>query len=127
MPIRVFIVDDRPEMRLLLKLNLEQSTHDIVVCGEADTAEAALEGLERACADLVITDVSLPRMSGIELVERIRLQYPALQILVASVHRTDHFEESARKAGAHEVISKSELDKVPEMVKNMMARSRPVA
>jgi DNA-binding NarL/FixJ family response regulator len=121
MAIRVFIVDDHREMRVLYKVNIAGMGDAIVVCGEAETGEEALEKLPEAGADVVITDVSLPGMNGVELVSEIRKAFPGMKILVASIHQTDYFGESALRAGADAVMSKMELEKIPDIVTRLAA------
>jgi DNA-binding NarL/FixJ family response regulator len=122
--IRVFIVDDHREMRLLYKVHIASRGEAIVVCGEAETGEEALEKLPEAGADVVIADMSLPGMNGVELVAEIRKAFPTMRILVASIHGTDYFGESALKAGADAVMSKTDLEKIPDILMHLAASGR---
>ncbi len=124
MTARVFIVDDHAEMRLLLRINLEHAGAGVVVCGETDTAEAALAAIGEAQADVVITDVNLPRMSGIELATHLRKRFPDLWIVVASVHDAGRFELEAKSAGADAAVSKADLERISELVVQFAARRR---
>jgi CheY-like chemotaxis protein len=65
----VMVVDDEPDMRHLLRVTLENAGYGVV---EAAHGEAALEQVQRARPQLVITDRMMPRMNGVELIERLR-------------------------------------------------------
>ena len=80
---RVLIVDDHPVVRQGLRHGLE-NTDDLVVCGEADTAVDTRTAIERTNPDVLICDISLSRVDGIELVRYLRSHYPRLPILVLS-------------------------------------------
>ena len=96
---RVYLVEDHPLVReaYATVLALEPG---LDVCGMAETAEDALVGLEGLDCDLVITDVRLPGMSGIDLVARLTAERPGLPTLVITGHEDDVFAERAREAGA---------------------------
>jgi len=80
---RVLIVDDHPVVRQGLRYVL-QNTDDLVVCGEADTAIDTRAAIEQTKPDVLICDISLRRVDGIELVRYLRSHYPRLPILVLS-------------------------------------------
>jgi DNA-binding NarL/FixJ family response regulator len=80
---RVLIVDDHPVVRQGLR-HLLESADDLAVCGEAETAMDARGAIDRLRPDVVICDISLRRVDGIELVRNLRAHYPQLPILVLS-------------------------------------------
>ncbi len=80
---RVLIVDDHPVVRQGLR-QLLQSAEDLAVCGEAETAMEARAAIERLHPDVLICDISLRQVDGIELVRNLRAHYPWLPILVLS-------------------------------------------
>lgn len=75
------------------------------VCGTAGSAEEALEQLPGS-ADLVLVDVSLPGMTGLELVRQVRSRWPNLRCLVLSGHSADRYAEPAKQAGAVDYLMK---------------------
>lgn len=81
MPLRIFIVEDHPVMREMLGALLRQEP-DFEVSGAAATAEEALERLAEKSADLLLVDVSLPKMSGIELVQEVQRRGLELRCLM---------------------------------------------
>ena len=84
-PSNVFLVDDHPLLREGLA-GLINRLPEINVCGEAETAEEALDGICRTKADAAIVDLSLKEGSGIELIKAIRARSPGTAVLVLSMH-----------------------------------------
>jgi DNA-binding NarL/FixJ family response regulator len=80
---RVLIVDDHPVVRQGLR-HLLETADDLAVCGEAETAADARAAIDLSRPDVVICDISLRRVDGIELVRNLRAHYPQLPILVLS-------------------------------------------
>ncbi|MFN3597654.1 MAG: response regulator [Rubricoccaceae bacterium] len=109
MTTRIFLVDDHPLMRKGLALTLEAEP-DLEVVGQAADAEEALETFEAARPDLVLVDVSLPGMNGIELVKHLIARAPDLRALVVSRHDEALYAERAIRAGARGYVSKLEAD-----------------
>ena len=107
----ILIVDDHPLMRKGLALTLEEET-DLRVIGEAASAEEALKLVDEIEPDLVIADVSLPGMSGLELVKHLHAVQPKLPILVVSRHDEALYAERAIRAGSRGYIMKLEADEV---------------
>lgn len=105
MPVKIFIVEDHAVMREMLASFLEEEA-DFDVCGTARTAEEALDGLERAAIDLVLVDVSLPGMSGIDLVEQLQADRPELPCLMVSGHGESGYVERAFEVGARGYVMK---------------------
>jgi DNA-binding NarL/FixJ family response regulator len=80
---RVLIVDDHPVVRQGLR-HLLENADDLAVCGEAETALDARTAIDRLHPDVLICDISLRQVDGIELVRQLRAHYPWLPILVLS-------------------------------------------
>ena len=104
---RVFLVDDHPLVRDWLA-GLVAAEPDLHVCGQAEDAAAALAAIPQARPDIAVLDLSLPRGSGLELLKELRAQYPALRLLVLSMHDEPKTAERAFRAGAHGYAVKSE-------------------
>ncbi len=102
---RIMIVDDHPLMRKGLSMSLEVES-DLKTCCQAASAEEALEQLETCEPDLAIVDISLPGMSGIDLVKHLHELRPRLGILVVSRHDETLYAERAIRAGARGYIMK---------------------
>ena len=79
------------------------------LCGSVESAEDALDALRETECDLVVTDLRLPGMSGVDLVGRLRDERPGLPALVISAHEEDLYAQRARDAGAVGFLSKRGL------------------
>ncbi len=104
---RVFIVDDHPILRQGITQLINQEK-DLVVGWESETAREALAALTKAKPDIMVVDISLKNSDGIELVKNIRAAYPALPVLVLSMHEESLYAERALRAGAGGYIMKQE-------------------
>jgi DNA-binding NarL/FixJ family response regulator len=104
---RILIVDDHPMMRRGLASTIE-SELGYEVAYQLETAEQVLEKLEDNAIDLMIVDVSLPGMNGIELVKNVIFQKPNQKILVVSRHEESLYAERALRAGAKGYVMKFE-------------------
>ena len=104
---RLLVVDDHPVMRkgLARVLDLEP---DLVVGGEAENAEQALAELRAGEFDLVIVDISLRGLSGIDLLKDLRIHWPLLPVLILSMHDEMLYAERALRAGARGYVMKQE-------------------
>jgi DNA-binding NarL/FixJ family response regulator len=81
---------------------------DLAVCGEADSAPAALEAMRRLKPDLAMLDISLQGTNGIELVKLMRAEQPRLPILMLSMHDESLYALRALRAGARGYVMKGE-------------------
>lgn len=118
--LRIFLVEDHDVMRRTLGKAIRQFA-DFALCGEAPSAEAALEQLGDSGAQLVLVDVSLPGMDGIELIRILREKYPHLLTLAVSGHDESVYAASALRAGARGYVMKGKLAKVIEAIRHVRA------
>jgi DNA-binding NarL/FixJ family response regulator len=81
---------------------------DLEVCGQAEAAAAALAAVPQARPDLMVVDLSLPRGSGLDLIKNMQAQFPAVRLLVLSMHDEASVAERAFRAGAHGYAVKRE-------------------
>ncbi len=104
---RVFVVDDHPIVRqgLMLMINAES---DLMVCGEAEEAQSALQAIVESSPDILIVDISLNGPDGLELVKHVRALLPEIPILVLSMHDEATYAERALRARANGYIMKQE-------------------
>ena len=102
---KIVVVDDHPLMRKGLVMSLEAET-DLTVCGQASNAEEAIGVVESKNPDLVIVDISLPGMSGLELIKQIHAIRPNMKTLVVSRHDEALYAERAIRAGAKGYVMK---------------------
>jgi DNA-binding NarL/FixJ family response regulator len=107
--IRLLMADDHGIMREGLK-QLFNKVADIVVAGEAVDGTQVLAALQQDRFDLLLLDMSMPEISGIDLIEEVRLRRPTLPILVLSMHHEPQIVKRALKVGAGGYISKDTND-----------------
>jgi two-component system response regulator PilR (NtrC family) len=100
---RILVVDDEPSMREFLEILLEREGHE-AVC--ADSAETALVALESDELDLVISDIRMPGMSGIDLLDRVRELNPEALVVLITAHGTTETAVEAMKHGAYDYLTK---------------------
>lgn len=103
--LRILIVDDHAIVREGLKRILSHHSEDWSVA-EAGTGFEALALLRRQAMDVVVVDLSMPGMSGLELLKRLRPEWPRLRLLVLSMHAEEQYALRAFKAGAHGYVTK---------------------
>jgi DNA-binding NarL/FixJ family response regulator len=104
---RILLVDDHPIFRHGLE-DLLKKQEDLAICGHADSAPAALDGMRHLRPDLAIVDVSINGANGIELVKQMKAEMPHLAILVLSMHDESLYALRALKAGALGYVMKAE-------------------
>lgn len=104
---RILLVDDHPMVRDCLAHLINQQA-DLAVVGEAESAVQALQTLETTVMDLAIVDLSLKGSHGIELIKDIAARFPAVPVLVLSMHDESLFAERILRAGARGYITKQE-------------------
>jgi DNA-binding NarL/FixJ family response regulator len=106
MKTRVLLVDDHAVVRAGYRLLLQHEP-DVEVCAEAESAESACRQYADLKPDVVVMDLALPGMGGLEAIKRIRMRDPAARILVFSMHEEPMFVERALAAGASGYVAKS--------------------
>lgn len=99
----VLVVDDDESLRRVTQVQLEQAGFKTVTA--ADAVEA-LSALRQSLPDLVITDLKMPGMSGLELLRRIRADYPELIVVLLTAYGTVESAVEAMKLGAYDYITK---------------------
>ncbi len=105
--IQILIVDDHAIVRAGLAQLIGQEP-DMEVCGEAENANQAIDLLANLKADLVIMDISIGGMTGIQLTEKLKSLYPDLLIIVLSIHDDLTYVRRAFRTGAKGFVSKHE-------------------
>jgi DNA-binding NarL/FixJ family response regulator len=106
----IFLVDDHPLVREWLT-NLIHQQPDLTVCGEAEAAREALQGIARVKPAVAIVDISLKGASGIELIKNLKALHPEIAVIVLSMHDEELYAERALRAGARGYIMKRETTK----------------
>jgi DNA-binding NarL/FixJ family response regulator len=106
MTIRILVVDDHPIVRHGLKtLLVAEPAWEVI--GEAEDGIEALEKARRLQPDLIILDVTMPRMNGLEACRRIRQSVPECEVLIVTQHDSPQMMREALDAGARGYVVKS--------------------
>jgi DNA-binding NarL/FixJ family response regulator len=105
MSIKVFLADDHPVVRDGLRYILETQA-DITVVGEAANGLDALAQAQKLRPDVLVMDISMPGLNGIEATRRIREELPRAQVVILSVYSTAEHIYRALKAGAQGYLLK---------------------
>jgi DNA-binding NarL/FixJ family response regulator len=108
-PFRVVIVDDHPVVRRGLRALFDERP-GIEVCGELTTGVQAVEFVKKNKPDLVIMDLTLPEMNGLDAARAIKAESPSTQILILSMHFSDELAREVLRAGALGYVLKSDAD-----------------
>jgi DNA-binding NarL/FixJ family response regulator len=103
--LRVLVVDDHPAFRKALTSAL-RLVGDIEVAGEAGGGVAACEGAEELKPDIVLMDLSMPDLSGIDAMKKIHETQPDLPVVILTAHADEGVERAALEAGASGFLAK---------------------
>ena len=114
-PAKVLIVDDEPAIRRFLRIGLGSQGYQMV---EAESAQAALDAVRQRKADLVVLDLGLPDMDGLEVIRRIRNAGSMLPIIILSSRDNEAAKVQALDLGADDYVTK------PFGIDELLARIR---
>jgi DNA-binding NarL/FixJ family response regulator len=122
--VRILIADDHDLMRRGVK-SLLTSHPGWEVCGEAHTGREAVAQAETLKPDVVILDISMPDLNGIEAARRIRKSSPNTEVLILSVHYSDQLIREMLEAGVRGYIVKSDSDRDLVIAVETLANHKP--
>ncbi|MFY0575692.1 response regulator [Cystobacter fuscus] len=120
-PIRVLVVEDQ---KLILKsqLKLFEGRQELEIVGTALSGEAALEEVPRCLPHVLLLDLGLPRMSGIDVTRHVKANWPQVEILIFTIFEEEDKVLEAVKAGASGYLLKgTPVDKIIEAIKEVRA------
>jgi len=106
MPHRICLIEDDKPLRTVLARFLKQAGYEVV---EAEHGRQALQAMELTAAELVITDMIMPEMDGVETIVALRREYPKVKIIAMSgggLRTADQYLQLAQLLGAQKVFSK---------------------
>jgi len=117
---RILIIDDHPLVRESLKKIIQREL-DLVVCGEAEDRDQALELASKTKPHLAITDLTLKSSHGLELIKDLRNHHPEVRIVVLSMHDETLHAERVIRAGARGFISKQDsMEKILQAIRQVL-------
>jgi DNA-binding NarL/FixJ family response regulator len=106
---RIVLADDHVLVRQGIKRILQDAPH-LRVIGEAGDGLELMELLEEVTPDLVVLDISMPRLRGLEAAARIKMLYPKIKVLILSMHRSKEYLEQALECGVDGYMLKEDAD-----------------
>ena len=106
--VRVWVVDDQASFRRVTAATVA-ATKDFVMAGECETGESAIELLRDGGAGMVLMDIHMPGMGGIEATRRIRAAHPDLMVLLMSTYDVEDLPAEAADCGAVAYLNKENL------------------
>jgi len=107
--LRILIVDDHAVVRRGVRALLESQPH-WEVAGEATTGREAVDLAKRLQPDIVVMDLSLPALNGLDAARQILKDSPAIEVLVLTMHHSEELARNALQAGARGYVLKSDAD-----------------
>ena len=130
--IKILVVDDEPLVRRGIISMLEQDIEEAQIIGEAGTGSAAVKIIEKENPDVVLTDIIMPSMNGIELLKWIMLNRPKIKSVVLSCHQEFQYVKDAFLYGAVDYVLKYDIDtntleKMIESLKKALAEDKKIA
>lgn len=119
----VLVVDDSPVDRLRIGRLLQKAGFEVIF---AENGKLALDLLAKGSVDIVVTDLHMPELDGLELMEAIRLRYPAVPVLLMTAHGSEEIAVKALQRGAANYVPKRSIaeDLVPT-VRNVLEVTQP--
>ncbi len=125
--IKVIIADDHPIFREGLKKVIAKS-HDIIVADEASSGEELLKKVKKDNFDVIILDISMPGISGIEVLKDLQDAKPRRAILILSMHPEEQYAVRALKAGAAGYLTKGSVpDEIIKAIKKVFLGGKYVS
>jgi two-component system nitrate/nitrite response regulator NarL len=126
-PVRILLVDDQPLFRgAIAALIAEQD--DMVVVGEAENGLEAVEKAHALVPDLVVMDVEMPVMDGVEATRLIRDRLPTVKVIMLTVSEADDHVFDAIRFGAHGYLLKDlRPEQLYEMIRSVMRNETPLS
>jgi DNA-binding NarL/FixJ family response regulator len=123
---KVLVVDDHAFMRVAINAILTMDS-SLEVVGEAKDGQEAIERCRELCPDLILMDVSMPRMNGLEATRKLKTQSPETSVLILTVHADHSLLMDAVKAGAAGYVLKGEHpDHVLDAVRAVLDGETPL-
>jgi DNA-binding NarL/FixJ family response regulator len=124
---RTLVVDDSAAVRRSLAL-LVATQQPLKVVGTAENGREAIDKVEELTPDLVLMDLQMPEINGLDATAKIRRHHPAVRVIVVTLHDNHHLRSACQRAGAHGFVSKtSGAQEILGEIQRVLAASVPGA
>lgn len=108
LPVRILIVDDHEIVREGIRMLIRRSRPEWEICGEASNGEEAIAAIQSAKPDVVVLDLTMPKLSGMEVAAKIAGLKLSSRILIFTMHETERLCSDVRASGAQGFVLKSQ-------------------
>jgi DNA-binding NarL/FixJ family response regulator len=123
-PYRILIADDHPVVRRGLR-DLLESQAGIEVCSEASTGFEAVERVKKEKPDLIVLDLTMPEMNGLDVAATVHQESPSTDILILTMHFSEELARDVLRSGAMGYVLKSDADEELLVAVNHMRLHKP--
>ena len=121
-PLTIVVADDEPDVRLLLRLQL-QGIPGVEVVGEAGDGVQAIELCRELRPDAVVMDLLMPKMMGIEAIERLQSELPEIGVVAYTATAGDFVRHEMERLGVALLLKSGDVAKLVEALRESAARS----
>ena len=108
MPVKVLIVDDHEIVREGISQLIARSRPEWLICGQASNGEQAIELVQTLTPDVVVLDISMPKVNGLQVAAKIAAMQLRCRVLMFTMHESERLARDVRAAGAQGVVLKSQ-------------------
>lgn len=128
MNLRILVVEDSETTRRIIRAILE--TREWKICGEAKNGQAAIRQFRKLRPDVVILDLAMPGLSGIEVAARLSKIDPLVPLILFTISEVDQLYEAAHCAGIYAVVSKARawdlIGTIESSIANLSSLGQPI-
>ncbi|MEE9180466.1 MAG: response regulator, partial [Vicinamibacteria bacterium] len=119
---RILVVDDETSMRQLLEITLRKEGYRVTM---AESGQKAVEALSKAAYDLVISDIKMPDMSGVEVLRVVKQSAPETPVIMITAYSSAETAVEALRLGAYDYIAKPfKIDELKVTIKNALEKQQ---
>lgn len=119
--IATLIVDDEPDIRMLMRMTLDVANEGLFVCGEAADGQQALELASDVSPDVVVLDQRMPGMSGLETAVALRASRPDQRIVLCSAFLDQELRQEGERIGIVGFVNKRDIGQLPDVIRSVVA------
>lgn len=117
--IRALLVDDEPDMRMVMRMVIEADDIGVSVCGEAQDGEEAVAAAENLRPNVVVIDVRMPHLDGLAAAARILAAHPGQRIILCTAYFDRELNRQATEMGIRACIPKTEIVDITTVIKRV--------